>query len=114
MTAMTPVMVIYGGGTDGFQSAKDVRGGTGTLGVTEVVVMPFTFLFQGIKHLFFGVVHALDFFLFPVYGAAELAPYGRDVEPLDIYTGTWFDSSKEETAPQEAGTDAESGEAQPR
>ena len=104
ITVTTPVNMIYGGGTDGYTSARQVREGLGAGVATEVVVMPFTFLGHAIKHLFFGVVHLVDIPALLIYGPAELHPYGPDIQPLDYYTGTWFDHHE---APE---IDAESGE----
>lgn len=103
--ATTPIWMIYGGGVDGYATAKEVRAGLGTGPATEVIVMPFAFVGHAVKHFIYGVVHAVDFFVFPVYGAAELHPYGPEVRPLQIYSNTWFD--EDESA---SGTDAESGE----
>lgn len=101
----SPAMWFYGGGTDGYTHAQEVRQGLGAGAATEVVVFPFTFVGHAIKHAFYGLVHAGDFILTPLYGLAELHPYGPEIEPLDIYTGTFFDESDEAS-----GTDAESGE----
>lgn len=101
----SPAMVFYGGGTDGYTAAQEVRAGLGAGAVTEVIVFPFTFLGHAIKHGFYGLVHAGDFILTPLYGLAELHPYGPEIEPIDIYTGTFFDHAEDGS-----GTDAESGE----
>ena len=63
---------------------------------------PFTFFYHAIEHGIYGLTHLVDLPLCAVYGPAELLPGGPKIEPLDIYQGTWFDSS--------SSTDAESGE----
>ncbi len=101
----TPVNLIYGGSTDGVSTAKEVRAGLDGGAVTEFLVFPIAFFGHAIKHTFYGFLHAGDFILTPLYGAAELHPYGPEIEPIDIYTGTWFDENG-----NASGTDAESGE----
>jgi predicted small secreted protein len=103
----TPVLMLYGGGTDAAATAQEVEAGLGGSAATEFFATVVSFPFHAIKHGFYGLVHAADFFLFPIYGLAELHPYGPDIEPLDYYTGTWFDRSDDETG---TGTDAETGE----
>ena len=106
----TPVLMIYGGATDGLTTAQDVREGMGSGAAVQVAAFPFTFFYHALEHGIYGVVHLVDLPLCLFYGAAELHPYGPEVMPLDIYQGTWFDkwatSSKK-------GTDAESGEMVP-
>lgn len=104
----TPVLMLYGGATDSVATASDVKGGLGGAAATEFVATVVSFPFHAIKHGFYGLIHVGDFFLFPVYGFAELHPYGPEVEPLDYYTGTWFDKDSDGT--DDSGTDAESGE----
>ncbi|MBX3461603.1 MAG: hypothetical protein KF830_00390 [Planctomycetes bacterium] len=101
----TPVLMVYGGATDGYTSAKSARTGLESGPVIEVLAFPFTFLFHAIEHGVYGIIHLIDFPLCLFYGAAELHPYGPDIKPLDFYQGTWFDSWAK------SGTDAESGEA---
>ena len=103
----TPVLMLYGGGTDAAASASEVKGGLGGSAATEFFTTVISFPFQALKHGFYGVIHIGDFFLFPIYGLAELHPYGPDIEPLDYYNGTWFDVDEDA---QNSGTDAESGE----
>jgi hypothetical protein len=103
----TPVMMLYGGGTDAAASAEEVRAGLDGGAATEVIALIPAFIIHAIKHGLYGVVHAVDFFLFPIYGLAELHPYGPEIEPLDYYTGTWFDKADDGAT----ATDAESGEA---
>jgi predicted small secreted protein len=108
----TPVLMVYGGATDGVTSAQNVRTGLDSGSPVEVLAFPFTFLYHAIEHGIYGVVHIVDFFAFPLYGAAELHPYGPEIMPLDIYQGTFFDTWAEEHR-QRRGTDAESGEMVP-
>jgi predicted small secreted protein len=93
----TPVLMLYGGATDGYTSAKNVRTGLDSN--------------SAIEHGVFGIVHLVDFPLCVFYGLAEAHPYGPEVKPLDFYTGTWFDSWAESG---KKGTDAESGEMVPQ
>lgn len=101
----TPLNMIYGGGTDAVATADGVRSGLEGGVPTQVLATIPAFFYHAIKHGILGVVHAVDFVLFPVYGVAELHPYGPEVEPLDYYTGTWFDTDGDDS-----GVDADSGE----
>lgn len=103
-----PVLPIYGGATDGATSAQNVRSGLGSGAGTEVLAFPFTFLYHGIEHFCYGLVHIIDLPLCLFWGAAELHPHGPEVKPIDTYQGTWFDTWAEKHAKK---TDAESGEA---
>ncbi|MEO6593881.1 MAG: hypothetical protein ABIP94_03915 [Planctomycetota bacterium] len=105
----TPVLAIYGGSTDGVVSAKSVRSGLDSGPAVEVLAFPFTFAYHAFEHTIYGIVHLLDFFAFPFYGLAELAPNGPKITPLDFYTGTWFDRPSDRS-----GTDAQTGEQIPR
>jgi hypothetical protein len=109
----TPVLMIYGGATDGATSAQSVRTGLDSGGGVEVLAFPFTFLYHALEHGIYGIVHLVDLPLCLFYGAAELHPYGPEIKPLDIYQGTWFDTWYEEHRARNAGTDAESGEMVP-
>jgi hypothetical protein len=104
----TPVLMVYGGATDGYTSAQSVRTGLDSGSAVEVLAFPFTFAYHALEHGIYGVVHIVDFFFFPFYGAAEIHPYGPEIKPLDFYQGTWFDK-----AADKSGTDAESGEMVP-
>lgn len=106
----TPVLMLYGGATDGYETSADVRSGLGSGAPVQVAAFPFTFAYHALEHGIYGVVHIVDFFMFPFYGLAEMHPYGPDIMPLDIYQGTWFDSWAEQS---KRGTDAESGEMVP-
>jgi hypothetical protein len=54
------------------------------------------------------VIHVVDLPLCALYGFTELPPANAEVQPLDFYQGTWFD-----TEPTGSGTDATSGEKLP-
>lgn len=103
--ATTPVWMLYGGGTDAVSTAREVRAGLGGGAATEVITMIPAFVLQAIKHGIYGVVHIADAALFPAYAVADIHPYGPEIEPLDIYTGTWFDRED-----GDSGTDPQSGE----
>jgi predicted small secreted protein len=104
----TPVLAVYGGATDGFESASNVRQGLGSGGAVEVLAFPFTFAYHALEHTIYGFVHLIDLPLCLFYGAAELHPRGPEIKPLDIYQGTVFDTWYEDS--RRSGTDAESGE----
>ena len=108
--ASTPVLMLYGGATDGLTTAKSIREGMGSGGAVQVIALPFTFFYHALEHGIYGLVHVADLPMCVLYGAAELHPYGPEVMPLDIYQGTWFDGAEDSAA---AGTDAESGEMVP-
>ena len=107
----TPVLMLYGGGTDAATSATAVKDGMEGSAATEALTTAISFPFHAIKHGFYGLIHAGDFLLFPIYGLAELHPYGPEIKPLDDYTGTWF-AEDEDYEPAPSGTDAETGERQ--
>jgi hypothetical protein len=104
----SPVLILYGGGTDALATSHDVREGLDGNGITEATAFVPAFLFHTVKHAVWVVVHALDFLMFPFYGLGELHPYGDEVKPLDIYTGTIFDKESDERRP--GATDPGSGE----
>lgn len=104
VTVLSPGIILYGGGVDGFTTAQEVREGLGGGVFTEVLALPPAFVIHAVKHTFIAGAHAVDLLFAPVYGLAELHPYGPEVKPLDYYTGTVFDEDRP------AGTDAESGE----
>jgi len=106
----TPVLMLYGGATDGYASAKAVRTGMDANAGIEVLFFPFTFIWYAIEHGVCGIVHIIDFCFTPFYGLAELHPAGPDIKPLDFYQGTWFDSWAEDKDDKKEGTDAESGQ----
>jgi len=101
---LTPVWMIYGGATDGYVTAKGVRNGMEAGSSMEVLAFPFTFLYHAVEHGIYGVIHIIDLPLCLFYGAAELHPAGPEIQPLDFYQGTWFD-----TEPK-SSTDAQSGQ----
>lgn len=104
-----PVIPIYGGATDGATSAQNVRKGMDSGAGVEVLAFPFTFLYHGLEHILYGVVHIIDLPCCLVYWTAEVHPNGPEIKPLDIYQGTWFDSWSK----KKKSTDAESGEMVP-
>ena len=104
IVVVSPVLIPYAGFTDGFTAASDFSEGVDGGGVYQVLALPFTSTWHLLRHTFCVMIHAVDFIVFPVYGAAELHPYGPEIEPLDYYTGTMFDREKK------SGTDAETGE----
>ena len=106
----TPLLMVYGGATDGYESAKSVRTGLDSGAAVEVLSFPFTFAYHAFEHFIYGVVHIVDFPLCLFYGAAELHPYGPEIKPLDFYHGTWFDKWAEKNDEKKSGTDAESGQ----
>ena len=106
----TPVLMVYGGATDGLETSQSVQEGMGSSSAIQVAAFPFTFFYHALEHGIYGFVHLVDLPLCVFYGAAELHPYGPEVIPLDIYQGTWFDDN---AAKMNVGTDAESGEMVP-
>lgn len=104
----TPILMLYGGATDGLQTAQSVRSGMGSGAAVQVAAFPFTFFYHAIEHGIYGMVHLVDLPLCLLYGPAELHPHGPEIRPLDIYQGTWFDWGA-----GNEGTDAESGEMVP-
>jgi hypothetical protein len=106
----TPVLMVYGGATDGYSTAKTVRNGWDGGAAVEVLAFPFTFLYHAVEHGIYGVIHLVDLPLCLLYGAAELHPNGPDIRPLDFYQGTWFDTEEDM---RRSGTEAETGETLP-
>jgi hypothetical protein len=106
--AATPLLMIYGGATDGASSAQSVRNGMEAGGVVEVLSFPFTFTYHAFEHFIYGVVHIIDLPMCLFYGAAELNPNGPEVKPLGIYQGTWFDDWAAKG--KKKGTDPQTGE----
>lgn len=104
--AATPVLMLYGGATDGLSTSQSVREGMGSGAAVQIIAFPFTFFYHAIEHGIYGITHLVDLPLCALYGPAELHPAGPEIMPLDIYQGTWFDS----WADSGASTDAESGE----
>lgn len=98
--------MVYGGATDGYVSAQNVRAGLDSGAAVQVLSFPFTFAYHAFEHGLYGIAHIVDFPLCLLYGAAELHPQGPEIKPLDIYRGTWFD----DWAAARTGTDPESGE----
>ena len=86
-------------------AATEIAEGHGGGSGVEFVAMPFTVASHLLKHLFYVGHHFVDVFAFPVYAAADLHPYGPEIQPLDYYSGTPFDRPA-----GKSGTDAETGE----
>lgn len=103
----SPILIVYGGATDGYGTAKGVRDGLGSGSAVEVLAFPFTFLFHATEHAIYCAIHVLDLPFTPFYMMAEIPPGNVPIQPLDFYQGTWFDGAKT------SGTDATSGEATP-
>jgi hypothetical protein len=89
----SPVLVVYGGATDGYESARAVRTGLDSGSAVEVLAFPFTFFYHGIEHAIYCGIHLLDLPLTPLYALTELPPASVPIEPLDFYQGTWFDEA---------------------
>lgn len=86
-----PVLMAYGGATDGLATSRAIREGTGCSATAQVAVLPFTTFYHVLEHGIYGVAHLVDLGLCPLYGALEVAPFGPEIEPLDLYGGTVFD-----------------------
>ena len=96
--------MIYGGSTD---AVTDVQEATDALDMgpfAQVVAFPFYFLYHGVKHALYSVIHIVDAPLCVLYGAAELHPDGPEIKPLDYYQVPWIRSKPRFV------TDFESGE----
>ncbi|MEM7205086.1 MAG: hypothetical protein AAF628_32830 [Planctomycetota bacterium] len=104
---LSPIIVPYGGFTDGFAASQDVAEGLDAGVATQVIAMPFTTTYHVLKHGVLAFLHLGDFLLCPIYGAADLHPSGPEIQPLDYYTGTWFDDPN---WGQSGSTDPESGQ----
>lgn len=103
----SPFLIVYGGATDGYGSARDVRKGLDSGSAVEVLSFPFTFFYHAVEHALYCGVHILDLPLCPLYALTELPPNSPEIKPLDFYQGTWFDEV------DGSGTDATSGETLP-
>lgn len=103
---LSPGLVFYGGATDAYADSEDIAEGLGGGSITQFFTFPPLFLYHGLKHGIYGIIHILDIIGTPAYYLAEMHPYGPDVQPLDIYTGTWFDDEPAD----DSATDAETGE----
>jgi hypothetical protein len=106
VTVASPVIILYGAATDSVGTAEQARASLGGGPVMQTLTLPFAFLWRGFVHTLQCGAHAVDTLFFPIYGLADLHPYGPEVRPLDFYTGTWFD--REEDRP--SGTDPQSGD----
>jgi predicted small secreted protein len=64
--------------------------------VLSFLSYPFAYVGNLIKHTYYVARHVVDIPLCVLfYWEAELHPYGPEVEPLDIYQGTWFDKESD-------------------
>ena len=106
VVATCPALIPYAAATDAASTAQEVRKGLDSGPAIEVVSFVPAFFFHAIKHAFYVVVHAGDFFLSPLWGLAELHPSGPEIEPLDYYNNTWFDKKDDDSR----RTDMQSGE----
>lgn len=106
VAVLSPGIILYGAATDAVDTTEQAREALGSGPVMQTVTLPFAFLWRGVVHTLYCGAHALDFFLLPVYGLADLHPRGPQIKPLDFYQGTWFDKESD-TAP---ATDAQTGE----
>src|SRR5688572_13510380 len=112
-------LIVYGGATDGWVTSETVFDNfqqddreaiipapvvNKPTRILSFIVFPIAFLFEAGEHTYYWARHVFDIFLFPFYGLAELHPYGPEIEPLDIYTGTWFDKTTDRQH-----TDAQTG-----
>ena len=104
LAVLSPAVILYAAGTDAYESAESYSEGSDYGAATQVLWTIPSYLYHGVKHTAYAFVHVLDAFMLPVYGLADLHP-DVDVEPLQIYTGTWFDTDE-----SDSGTDPESGE----
>lgn len=100
----SPLVIPYAAANDAIVSSANVGEGLGGGTVMEILTIPFTFAYHTFEHVIYCGIHLVDAFLFPIYGCADLSPYGPEIEPLDFYQGTIFDKEK-------TSTDPESGEA---
>lgn len=107
ITATSPVVILYGAATDSVATTDQARDALGGGPVMQTITLPFAFLWRGLVHTLYCGAHAVDFFFFPIYGIADLHPYGPEIKPLDFYSGTIFDKAEDSG---KSGTDAQSGE----
>ncbi|MEZ5965566.1 MAG: hypothetical protein R3F56_17155 [Planctomycetota bacterium] len=107
VAVLSPGIILYGAATDAVGTTEQAREALGGGSVMQTITLPFAFLWRGVVHTVYCGAHAVDFFLLPVYGLADLHPYGPEIKPLDFYQGTWFDK---DTDMESSATDAQSGE----
>jgi hypothetical protein len=109
ISVCSPGIILYGAATDAVGTADQARDALGGGAVMQTITLPFAFLWRGVVHTLYCGAHFVDFFLFPVYGAADLNPYGPQIRPLDFYRNTWFDRESD----YRPATDAQTGEELP-
>jgi hypothetical protein len=115
VTVVSPALIVYGGATDGYSTAGEVRRGLDSGGAMQVLAFPFTFLYHAFEHTLYCGAHLVDLPLCAFYAFADVNPNGPDVKPLQIYQGTWFDKPEDREGywARPSGTDATSGETTP-
>jgi hypothetical protein len=96
ITVTSPVVILYGAGTDGAIDSKNIQTGMEASDGLAVVAFPFAFAWRLIDHTFCCALHVLDFCATPFYALAELHP-DTDIQPLMIYRG-WIDAKPEGAA----------------
>jgi predicted small secreted protein len=107
ITALSPAVILYGAATDAVGTTQQAREALGGGSVMQTVTLPFAFLWRGVVHTLYCGAHFCDIFLLPIYGVADLHPYGPEIKPLDFYNGTWFDQKGDQ---DRSAMDAQSGE----
>lgn len=106
ITLASPVVVLYGAGTDGAIDAKNIQAGLDSGDAVSVLAFPFTFLYRAVDHGLSCLVHAGDFLVSPIYGIAELGGHpDTKIQPLMIYRG-FLDAEAETTVDVETGENA--------
>ncbi len=88
ITVASPAVVLYGGFTDAMTMGNEAKQGLGGGALTEFFAGAVSLPYYLAKHTVLVGIHAFDILLFPAYGAADLHPYGPDIQPLDFYDGT--------------------------
>jgi hypothetical protein len=110
ITVGSPLIIPYGGMTDGYLDAKNMQTGLEASDGLQVFFIPFTFTFRVVDHTVCCTLHALDIALTPFYAIAEIGGHpDTKIEPMQIYRGTWFDPAEEKA---EVSPDAATGEGQ--
>jgi len=106
VVVMSPGLIPYGAATDATSTTQQAREAMGGGAVMQTLTMPLAFVWRACVHTLYCTAHLADVFLFPVYGLADLHPYGPEIKPLDFYQGTIFDKESDAAS----STDAQSGE----
>ena len=96
ITVGSPVVILYGAGTDGAADARNIQKGLEAGDGVSVLAFPFTFLYRAVDHGLSCLLHAGDLLVSPIYGIAELGGHpDTEIKPLMIYKGTWLDEEEE-------------------